>query len=157
MDGWKMSFLLGRPIFRGYVKLQGVSNNSFVILLMEETLHQLRLVVYPIVSRVFIRPRWLFWISSINSTERFGGICLDLVSTSWQSKGCCFKQVIVSKGFFVYTQDLLVIESWTWTQQIHNWTQLLEHCAGNKTPSKTHEFFCIGTKLPIQGGPLIQS
>ena len=106
-----MSFLLGRPIFRGYVKLQGVSNNSFVILLMEETLHQLRLVVYPIVSRVFIRPRWLFWISSINSTERFGGICLDLVSTSWQGKGCCFKQVIVSKGFFVYTQDLLVIES----------------------------------------------
>ena len=47
-----MSFLLGRPNFRGYVKLRGVSNNSFVILLMEETLHQLRLVVYPIVSRV---------------------------------------------------------------------------------------------------------
>ena len=23
MDGWKMSFLLGRPIFRGYVKLRG--------------------------------------------------------------------------------------------------------------------------------------
>ena len=23
MDGWKMSFLLGFPIFRGYVKLQG--------------------------------------------------------------------------------------------------------------------------------------
>jgi len=23
MDGWKMSFLLGFPIFRGYVKLRG--------------------------------------------------------------------------------------------------------------------------------------
>ena len=26
MDGWKMSFLLGFPIFRGYVKLRGVSH-----------------------------------------------------------------------------------------------------------------------------------
>jgi len=25
MDGWKMSFLLGFPIFRGYVKLRGGS------------------------------------------------------------------------------------------------------------------------------------
>ena len=25
MDGWKMSFLLGLPIFRGYVKLRGGS------------------------------------------------------------------------------------------------------------------------------------
>ena len=28
MDGWKMSFLLGRPIFRGYVKLRGATGLS---------------------------------------------------------------------------------------------------------------------------------
>ena len=29
MDGWKMSFLLGFPIFRGYVKLRGAKNCWF--------------------------------------------------------------------------------------------------------------------------------
>ena len=42
-----------------------------VILLTEKMrlpmANQLRLVVYPIINRGFIHPRWLFWISSINS------------------------------------------------------------------------------------------
>ena len=32
MDGWKISFLLGRPIFRGYVKLRGGSIFPFSVL-----------------------------------------------------------------------------------------------------------------------------
>ena len=34
---------------------------------MEEILHQLRAVVYPIISQGFIYPRRLFGISSVNS------------------------------------------------------------------------------------------
>ena len=36
---------------------------------------------YPIAYRAFMHPRWCR-ISSINSTERFGGMFLDLGSTS---------------------------------------------------------------------------
>ena len=38
---------------------------AYKILLMEENLHQLRLVVYPVIYSVFINPRWCK-ISSIN-------------------------------------------------------------------------------------------
>ena len=40
------------------------------IRLMEEIQHQLRLVVSPIICRLFLHPRWLFGISSINSSSK---------------------------------------------------------------------------------------
>ena len=45
-----------------------VRNKHDMMLLMEEILHQLRLVVYPIMYRIFLHPRWC-WISSINSMK----------------------------------------------------------------------------------------
>ena len=67
-------------LVKGPYKIQYIetvpSNFYLVSLLMLQKScdHQLRLALYPIIYRVFLHPRWLLGISSINSRIHVAGI-----------------------------------------------------------------------------------
>ena len=65
--------------------LQDCNLKHSMYMLMEEILHQLRLVVYPIIYKVFSHPRWLCGIPSINRMVGVFGYKTGVVS--WEPKG----------------------------------------------------------------------
>ena len=77
-------------------------------LLMAEILHQLRLVVYPVIYRV-LHPRWLFGISepstvARNSTPLFNPICLTFFRIH---EGSCPVLYLRNKQQTVHTANLI--------------------------------------------------
>ena len=77
-----------------FVHLGDLFEWEMVLLLMEEILlHQLRLVVYPVIYKVFLHPNWLFGISEPSTVSQPLGLLkvqvqvyrLDMTLPTWAS------------------------------------------------------------------------